>query len=235
MQGYNVIALFNAEIDKLLMCTRKKEPYKGLNNLVGGKIEAGEDGLAAAYRELAEETGVTRSDVILTHLMDFTYHLSNCYVEVYVGKLKSNIEVFGDENDLYWSGLSHDFFDMDKYAGEGNIGHMLEQVKLNEKELFAVHPSDVWFHGSNLELDILAEGSTITQWKELAEAFATKPAALGYEEVFGEISHNGTQKGILYVIDEDITMGVDIYQHPRTTMDAGVEFLTKRPLRLKRV
>ena len=138
MQGYNVILLFNTAYDKLLMCTRKKEPYKGLSNLVGGKIEPNENGLAAAYRELFEETGVTQNDVVLKHLMTFTYPLSDCYVEAYAGKLNCPTEVFGDENDLYWSDLHHDFFDMRKYAGEGNIGHMLEQVKLNEKELFSL-------------------------------------------------------------------------------------------------
>ena len=138
MQGYNVILLFNMDDNKLLMCMRKKEPYKGLSNLVGGKIEPGENGLDAAYRELFEETGVTKEDVNLKHLMDFTYYLSNCYVEAYVGKLKSDIEVFGDENDLYWSDLDLNFFDMNEFAGEGNIGHMVEQVKLQERELLDV-------------------------------------------------------------------------------------------------
>ena len=38
-----------------------------------------------------------------------------------------------------------------------------------------------------------------------------------------------------YVIDEPITVGVDIYQHPRTTMDENAEFLTKRPLEVKMI
>jgi len=136
MQGYNVILLFNEVYNKLLMCIRKKEPYKGLRNLVGGKIEPNENPLDAAYRELHEETGVTQKDVVLKHLMTFTYPLSNCYVEAYAGKLNCSTEVFGDENDLYWSDLGCDFFDISKYAGEGNIGHMLELVKQQEKELF---------------------------------------------------------------------------------------------------
>lgn len=94
--------------------------------------------------------------------------------------------------------------------------------------------SNLWYHGSNLEVEILREGSTITQWKELAEAFATKPSMLEYDEIFSPISHNGIEKGILYIIDEPLQMETDIYQHPSTTMDKGVEFLTKRPLRLKR-
>ncbi|WP_028532419.1 NUDIX hydrolase [Paenibacillus sp. UNC217MF] len=130
MQGYNVIMVYNKELDKLLMCKRLKEPYKGLNNLVGGKIEAGEAGIESAYRELAEETSISKGDITLHHLMDFTYHYQKCYVEVYVGKLKHDVAIHGDENELYWSELTHDFFDMTLYAGEGNIGHMIEQVNM---------------------------------------------------------------------------------------------------------
>ena len=60
MQGLNVIWVFNPTNNKVLMCKRHKEPYKGLYNLVGGKIEPDEDGLAAAYRELQEETEYKR-------------------------------------------------------------------------------------------------------------------------------------------------------------------------------
>ena len=135
MQGYHVIAVYDESAEKLLMCKRKKEPYLGLSNLVGGKIEENEDGFDAAYRELWEETAITKDDIVLHHLMDFTYHLSDCYVEVYVGKLKRPVTVSGDENELYWTGLDKNFFDMDLYAGEGNIGHILAQVDIYNKEL----------------------------------------------------------------------------------------------------
>ena len=98
-----------------------------------------------------------------------------------------------------------------------------------------IDPTKPWYHGSPLELTILREGSTITQWKELAEAFSTKPSLLGYDEVLGKIDHNGKEKGLLYIIDEPIKINVDIHQHPNTTMDKGVEFLTNRPLKLKRI
>ena len=84
MRGLNLIALFNKKGDRVLMCTRKKDPYKGLINFPGGKIELGEDGLTAAYRELEEETAVTFEDVTLTLLLTFVYPLDNCYVEVYL-------------------------------------------------------------------------------------------------------------------------------------------------------
>lgn len=135
MLGYNAIVVFNENADRMLMCKRKRNPYKGLSNFVGGKIEPGETGLDAAYRELEEETTITKNDIILSHLMDFTYHFGNCYLEVYVGKLNKAIDVSGDENELFWSTLNHNFFDPTQYAGEGNIGHIMMHVEMFQNEL----------------------------------------------------------------------------------------------------
>lgn len=132
MQGYNLIAVYNKSADRILMCVRKKDPYKGLSNLVGGKIEKGEESEAAAYRELFEETSITYEDIKLHRLMDFSYPFDDCYVEVYAGRLNKDVQVSGDENDLYWSTLECDFFDMSKYAGEGNIGHILVHIDYNK-------------------------------------------------------------------------------------------------------
>lgn len=136
MQGYNVILVYNQEEDRLLLCRRRRDPYKGLSNFVGGKIKTGEDGMEAAYRELEEETGITAEDISLTHFMDFTYYVEGCYVEMYVGKLNKPVEVSGEENELYWSGLDCDFFDMTRYAGEGNMGHMVELVRQYRDNVF---------------------------------------------------------------------------------------------------
>ena len=135
MLGYNAIVVFNKETDKMLMCKRRHNPYKGLSNFVGGKIEENENGLDAAYSELEEETTITKNDIILSHLMDFTYHLGNCYLEVYVENLNKLIDVSGDENDLYWSTLDHNFFDATQYAGEGNIGHIMMHVEMFKEKL----------------------------------------------------------------------------------------------------
>ena len=136
MQGYNLIVVFSADGKKMLMCERIKDPYKGLKNFVGGKIESGESGENAAYRELFEETVIMRQDIGLTHLMDFTYPLDPCYVEVYAGQLRRDVQIKGEENPLFWSGLDCNFFDMREYAGEGNIGHIIEHIKLNYDKIF---------------------------------------------------------------------------------------------------
>ena len=129
MQGYNCIAVYSADGERLLFCKRLKNPYKGLYNFVGGKIEKGEDGLTAAYRELQEETGITKEDIQLSHMMDFVYYNQECYVEVYVGCLEKEVVLLEEAHPLEWLPLTENFFDMNRFAGEGNIGHMVEQVR----------------------------------------------------------------------------------------------------------
>lgn len=136
MQGYNVIAVFSPDKSKMLMCRRVKDPYKGLYNMVGGKIEQGEDGFAAAYRELFEESGITGADIRLVHLIVFSYPLDDCYVEVYAGRLVREVELREEKNPLLWLSADENYFDMSRFAGEGNIGHIMEHVKLHSGLIF---------------------------------------------------------------------------------------------------
>ena len=42
MKKLNLIVVFNNNLEKVLFCIRAKEPYKGLYNFVGGKVEEDE-------------------------------------------------------------------------------------------------------------------------------------------------------------------------------------------------
>ena len=130
MKKLNVIMVYNKEENKILMCKREKEPYKGKFNLVGGKVEQNEDEMHAAYRELREETGITDKDITLTHIMNFQYKMKDMELEVYAGKLNKNVDLIEELNKLYWIDKNENFFDLEKYAGEGNIGHMVQQVEI---------------------------------------------------------------------------------------------------------
>ncbi len=130
MQGYNCIMVFSLDDEKILFCKRTKDPYMGLYNLVGGKIEKDEDGFVAAYRELREETDIDSKDIQLSHMMDFTYYNQNCYVEVYVGKVNVEVTLIDELHPLEWLSVNENYFDSTKFAGEGNIGHMVEQVRI---------------------------------------------------------------------------------------------------------
>ena len=133
MQGYNCIIVYEKNENDILFCKRLSDPYKGLFNLVGGKIESGEDGFDAAYRELFEETGITSDDIRLSHMMDFTYYNQYCFVEIYVGKLEDHVILKEEKHPLVWISKEENFFDSKKFAGEGNIGHMVEQVNIYGK------------------------------------------------------------------------------------------------------
>ncbi len=136
MKKLNVIFVYNKEKSKILMCKRAKEPYKGKYNLVGGKVENGEDELCAAYRELKEETGITKDDIKITRFMDFEYKMQEMELEVYVGKLNKDVNLVEEVNKLYWIDKNENFFDIEKFAGEGNIGHMVKQIEYYKDKLF---------------------------------------------------------------------------------------------------
>lgn len=131
MKKMNIIVIFDKNLEKTLMCKRTKEPYMGMYNLVGGKIEKENDGLNEAYRELVEETNITKEDVKLIHFMNLTYVKWDKELEVYYGILNKEVTLVEEVNKLEWVPINDNFFDMDKYAGEGNIGHIIEEIKLD--------------------------------------------------------------------------------------------------------
>lgn len=129
MIKFNCIVVYNKEKTKLLFCKRIKNPYRGLYNLVGGKVEKNEQSEVAAYRELNEETGISNKDIKLVHIMDFIYYEDPCIVEVYAGILNKDVELISEIHPLIWIDSNENFFNLDDYAGEGNIGHMIIHAK----------------------------------------------------------------------------------------------------------
>ena len=130
MKRMNLIVVFNQDKTKLLMCERTKEPYKGQLNLVGGKIEKDDDNLNEAYRELQEETGITKDDIDLVYFMTCNYHTFNKGLEIYYGVLNKDVELVEEVNKLVWVNEDDNFFDFTKYAGEGNLGHIIAEIKI---------------------------------------------------------------------------------------------------------
>ena len=122
---YNCIIVFNKTKDRALFCKRQKDPYKGLYNFVGGKIEPGEDSETAAYRELFEETGITKRQIRLYRLMDIRYYHQGFDLQLYVGKLDEDVPLKEETNPLLWLPLTEDFTDRNRFAGEQNIAHIM--------------------------------------------------------------------------------------------------------------
>lgn len=128
MKRMNVIAVFNKDLTKTLMCKRTKEPYKNLYNFVGGKIEK-DNSIEEAYRELYEETNISEKDIDITHLMDIFYYKEDMELEIYYGIIKTKVKLIEEINKLEWIDMKENFFDYNKFAGEGNIGHIMLQIK----------------------------------------------------------------------------------------------------------
>ncbi len=128
MKHLNCIVVFNTEKDKMLFCRRTKDPYKGLYNFVGGKVEAGESSVHAAYRELQEETGISEGEIELFRLMDLTYYFENMVLEIYVGRLAGEVELVEEINPLVWLPLTEDFTDSGRFAGKQNMAHIVNMA-----------------------------------------------------------------------------------------------------------
>ena len=90
--------------------------------------------------------------------------------------------------------------------------------------------SKTWYHGSPLVLSTLRKGSTITQDRGLARVFSHKPTLISISDE-GRMRHNGSVPGVLYIISETVEPD-DVAPHPRSAMECGKEWLTRRGLRV---
>ena len=130
MRNLNLVVVFNKSLDKGLFCIRAKQPYKGMYNFVGGKAEKGETNEEAAYRELFEETGISREDINLDYFMDLTYYKYENYISVFYGILEKEVTLVEEKNKLEWVDLDDKLLDCDKFAGNYNIPHIVRQIKV---------------------------------------------------------------------------------------------------------
>lgn len=130
MKKLNLIVVFSKDLNKTLFCIRAKEPYKGLYNFVGGKVEENESNDDAAYRELFEETGIYNNDIELEHFMDLNYFKYENNLQVYYGILKHDVNLVEEKNKLEWIDINEKLLDNEKFAGNYNIPHIIKQIKV---------------------------------------------------------------------------------------------------------
>ena len=130
MKKFNLIVVFDKKMEKALFCIRAKEPYKGMYNFVGGKVEEGEENDEAAYRELFEETGISSKYIKLDHFMDLNYFKYENNIQVYYGILEKNVKLVEEKNKLEWLTINNELSNIKKFAGNYNIAHIIEQIKV---------------------------------------------------------------------------------------------------------
>ena len=133
MRKLNLIVVFDKNMGKTLFFFFSKEPYKGLYNFVGGKVEDNETNDEAAYRELFEETGISNKDIELDHFMDLNYFKYENNLQVYYGILKHEVDLIEEKNKLEWITINDELLDNSKFAGNYNIAHIIRQIKVYKK------------------------------------------------------------------------------------------------------
>lgn len=100
---FTLTLVFNKDKDKVLMCVHKK---LGALNFIGGHVEDMEHPFNASYRELLEETCISRDDIELEFLRQesVTSKALNSTWSMYItaGVLKNEVQLKAEKNELVW-------------------------------------------------------------------------------------------------------------------------------------
>lgn len=127
---FTLTLVFNKNKDKVLMCKHKK--FNALN-YIGGKVEDMEHTYNASYRELEEETGITRDDVELEFLRQesVTSKALNSTWSMYItaGILKNDVELKPEKNELLWVPITATETFINAY-GMGNCLMFLKEARI---------------------------------------------------------------------------------------------------------
>ena len=58
--------------------------------------------------------------------MDITYYYQDFILEIYCGMLENEVELIPEKNPLFWLDLEQDFCNPSIFAGDRNIGHIMD-------------------------------------------------------------------------------------------------------------
>lgn len=129
---YTLTLVFNKDADKVLMCWHNKQNN---HNFIGGKVNEGEDPMDASYRELFEETGISKDNIKLSLVRheiitskDPTYVTDNWNMYITTGILQNQVELHREANELLWIDIKDKDFFINAY-GNGNCFTFLLEAK----------------------------------------------------------------------------------------------------------
>lgn len=121
---FTITLAFNSSMTHVLMCHHKKF---GKLNFLGGHINPKESSMDASYRELEEESGITRNDINLKFVREeYVESAASGSFSLYItaGVINKEIQVISEVNPLEWIDIN----DTDKFLnamGYGNCYNFL--------------------------------------------------------------------------------------------------------------
>ncbi len=128
---YTLTLTFNPLKQKVLMVIHHKQ---GMLNFVGGHIEPGENEMEASYRELYEETGITKDDIELKFVQSehcfASFANPEWYLYVTAGVLKHDVELKPEKNELCWVTCTDNDTLLNSTFGDGNCLVFLKRALL---------------------------------------------------------------------------------------------------------
>lgn len=126
MKEYVLALVFDESHKNLILMKRKKDPYNGLLNGIGGKVDPGETHFEAMKREFTEEVGF--ENPYLEHLVTLSFPFE--HLHVYYARVKHQpILIKENHEGIYdWHEIEDSFFDMNntELAGEGNLPYFIK-------------------------------------------------------------------------------------------------------------
>lgn len=136
---FTLTLVFNKETSKVLMCYHNKQ---NIHNFIGGKVNDCECPIAASYRELEEETGITKDDIKLEFLQqeNCATWQGNCWsMYIMVGVLNKDVDLKEEENGLYWVEVhDEEFLQASGFEGDCWVYMNRAKIMLKEKGLWRI-------------------------------------------------------------------------------------------------
>lgn len=135
---YSIVFIFKKDLSKILLIHKTKGPYLNALNGIGGKIDISDKNEeSGAYREVMEETGLSKNDVLpLQYMMTVSYP-SGAELFIYCTALKNDsIEPLQmEEEKLEWFSpeMLTDVRDTG-LAGEGILPYFVNYALILEKQ-----------------------------------------------------------------------------------------------------
>lgn len=123
---YTLSIIFNKSMDAVLVSMNKDKKY--MMSFISGKVRTMEDNLEASYRELEENTGITKDDVELKFLQTETSVMadnSNWSLYITYGVLNKDVILRVENNPLTWV---HDFELMKMCGCDGDCAVYLNRA-----------------------------------------------------------------------------------------------------------